>query len=630
MLADLHLSRARRRGVVLVLVLGMLALLALIGVTFATFSNQAQINARNFAQSASFPDAPEVLDFALAQLINDTSNPQSVIRGHGLKRDMYGNDALDNGALLNGIPGTGLPMTITNVAIGSGSFANYLKLTTNIASADPRFYDYTLGNTTRDFFTRWVLRFPSSAASTASPQNFNLGGGALTTFLVSESHEIIFDDTTDTTGPRVFYVFNPFYQPTDNPAPYQVAADTQPNLIKILGFPSPDISNDLTQRYQSALFSSVQSVFPSGIPTGYTFTLDGRFRRAFNGPGMAAYGYDVPPTTTYPARPKAELGNFRYNGALLSNSAYEPALGDPSFIGMDEDYDACDLENWFLAIQSADGQVTIPSFHRPGIISRAVGSTSFPPDESDWNRVYNPFDTTAAKDENHFKAVRAMSRILRPRAVDGHDPTSFPDLHPDPVTGKLRYDVDNDADGTTDSVWLDLGYPVKRNPAGVNYKPLFAFMVVGLNGRLPLNTAGNLHKRTDIVTSAGFPTFDHAEHLGNSPSEVDLRYALQNAYDPTSPSVTFDPFVYNNSWTGAGNPPSSVNANYTQVDNAYQATAGDNPVSVARTQLRNVLTGTRLPDANYDPNVFPSTVPPARQFRRQCRHGQRAARLAPQ
>ena len=35
---------------------------------------------------------------------------------------------------------------------------------------------------------------------------------------------------------------------------------------------------------------------------------------------------------------------------------------------MDEDYDACDLENWFLAIQSADGQVMIPSFHRPGIL----------------------------------------------------------------------------------------------------------------------------------------------------------------------------------------------------------------------------------------------------------------------
>ena len=35
---------------------------------------------------------------------------------------------------------------------------------------------------------------------------------------------------------------------------------------------------------------------------------------------------------------------------------------------MDEDYDAVDLENWFLAMQSADGSVIIPSFHRPAAI----------------------------------------------------------------------------------------------------------------------------------------------------------------------------------------------------------------------------------------------------------------------
>ena len=35
---------------------------------------------------------------------------------------------------------------------------------------------------------------------------------------------------------------------------------------------------------------------------------------------------------------------------------------------MDEDYDAVDLENWFLAMQSADGSVMIPSFHRPSAI----------------------------------------------------------------------------------------------------------------------------------------------------------------------------------------------------------------------------------------------------------------------
>ena len=70
-----------RRGIVLVLVLATLGLLALVGVTFATFSGQARINARNFAQSVLKPQADELLDYALLQLITDTADPRSVIRG---------------------------------------------------------------------------------------------------------------------------------------------------------------------------------------------------------------------------------------------------------------------------------------------------------------------------------------------------------------------------------------------------------------------------------------------------------------------------------------------------------------------------------------------------------------------
>src|SRR6185312_16655564 len=85
----------------------------------------------------------------------------------------------------------------------------------------------------------------------------------------------------------------------------------------------------------------------------------------------------------------------------------------------------------------------------------------------------------------------SASRILRPVAADGNDPATFLDLTPD-ATGKITYDVDNDGDGATDSVWVDLGYPPRRDQNGTLYKPLFAFMVIGLNGRIPLNTAGNL------------------------------------------------------------------------------------------------------------------------------------------
>ena len=229
------------------------------------------------------------------------------------------------------------------------------------------------------------------------------------------------------------------------------------------------------------------------------FILDGRRLRAFNGPGLGA---------------DAAYGNFRYNGGLLSGNASLTQPGDPDAVGMDEDYDACDLENWFLAIQSADGQVIVPSFHRPGIIRYDPKNGV-----NDWART-NPTGNWAD----------SAARILRPVAADGHDPATFPDLVPDPATGKITFDVDNDADGVTDSVWLDLGYPARPDASGRLSKPLFAFLVIGLNGRIPLNTAGNL-------AGAGAT---HAAHLGNSVSELDPTYALQNANQ--GPAIDADPF----------------------------------------------------------------------------------------
>ena len=121
----------------------------------------------------------------------------------------------------------------------------------------------------------------------------------------------------------------------------------------------------------------------------------------------------------------------------------------------------------------------IPSFHRPGIIrnQNANGNTD------DWMGI-NQSGPNAS-----FLWADSAARILRPRRIDGHDPSTFPDLKPD-STGKIQYDVDNDGDGNPDSVWVDLGYPARRDASGRLYKPLYAFMVIGLNGRIPLNTAG--------------------------------------------------------------------------------------------------------------------------------------------
>ena len=222
--------------------------------------------------------------------------------------------------------------------------------------------------------------------------------------------------------------------------------------------------------------------------------------------------------------------NFRYNGWSQNPLT---STGNPNLVGMDEDYDAGDLENWFLAMQSADGSVIIPSFHRPAAIR--IDSTVTPA-IYDWAGPR----TRPGRTRRRANWNDSASRILRPRAADGHDASAFPDLVPD-ATGKITYDIDNDGDGITDSVWVDLGYPARRNAQGQLYKPLFAFMVIGLNGRIPLNTAGNLagqasgipfpltYRRPRTPTAAARPT---PQHLGNSVSEVDPTYALQNGYDP--------------------------------------------------------------------------------------------------
>src|SRR5271157_2405523 len=148
-------GKRERRGIVLVLILGVLALMAVIGVTFATFSGQSRISARNYAQSVNQPQRDELMDYALSQLICDTPDIRSSIRGHSLARDMYGNDANFNGHLASRpdgaltAPNTDPFFYITSVAPVTG-FPTLFDLTTNIAVGDSAFYGYN--------FTRWTLR----------------------------------------------------------------------------------------------------------------------------------------------------------------------------------------------------------------------------------------------------------------------------------------------------------------------------------------------------------------------------------------------------------------------------------------------------------------------------------------
>ena len=251
------------------------------------------------------------MDFALQQLIGDTGDVRSAIRGHSLARDMFGNDASNNGYLA-GHPSSGAPFTITNIQPVANSAGLYdFQTNIPIPTADPVFYGYN--------FTRWILRL--SYTGTAIPRP------------VDQTFEILYDnfqtgDTTTAFSGSGFHVF------------------------RVTPIDATTALNNPTAAAQNGL-AAWQDFLVQPQAGAARFILDGRRLRAFNGPGLG---------------PNAVYGNFRYNGGLLSGNAGRIQPGNPDAVGMDEDYDACDLENWFLAIQSADGQVIIPSFHRPGII----------------------------------------------------------------------------------------------------------------------------------------------------------------------------------------------------------------------------------------------------------------------
>lgn len=489
MLTHTRTARARRRGVVLVLILAMLGLLAVIGVTFATFSGQTQVGARNYADSFKEYDPEQYIDFGLDQLINDTNNPLSALRGHSLKLDMYGNDSGDNGVLPylpNGDPII-IARSTTQLPASSGQFVVDTNIPFN-ASNYPELYNR--------LFNGWVLRLELWL--------HNNNGYPVSKIAKRSSR--------------------PLYAQT-----FQVLNDTVFNGFHRLQLSARDaITPDL-----------VQPDMTLGTNEVLHASLDGRFRHAFNGTGTA--GQDL----NNNGEIDAIEANFRFSG--LPGTAVAPFTPlDPGNAPMDEDYDAPDLENWFLSIQSADGSIELPSFHRPAVVRRQLNPTTGALVFDDW--LAWPLDSTKAG----YKAFTAMtaaekiqaasiwSRFLRPRSVDHPqwDTKNFPDPRPDwtgspnPAAanfnanyGKVVYDVDNDGDGTKESVWIDLGFPVQRDPkTGKYFKPLFAFKVEGLNGKLPLNSAGNLQKRA----ADGTPAVDHASHIGYSPSEINPKYAFTN------------------------------------------------------------------------------------------------------
>jgi len=219
--------------------------------------------------------------------------------------------------------------------------------------------------------------------------------------------------------------------------------------------------------------------------------------------------------------------------------------------------------------------VTIPSFHRPALVNywfhrmyRAPWLVAAVPDHQDRVRaILSPYGADGrphingvnANDDNAAPAVAAQivaikrKISLRPlredhpnfdgsnpesryanrlspddgvisRMVDTKQPSNPENLRDDTLTFPFweatgPWDVDNDNDGLPDSIWVDLGDPVQRTKDGRFYKPLYAFLIQDMDGRLNINAHGSPDHfaNTDLDGSRTIRPLDNLQNF-NLPS----------------------------------------------------------------------------------------------------------------
>ena len=174
--------------------------------------------------------------------------------------------------------------------------------------------------------------------------------------------------------------------------------------------------------------------------------------------------------------------------------------------GPNESYDIPDFQNMFLS----DLGNGIPSFHRDNLYTNRVTATASPLvlRQYTFRPIYVQDPTADDETALHSTANREF--------FDEYLADSFNDDGTSTGTANDvdHLDVDSDGDGTLDSVWIDIGLPTQVNSEGVRFRPLVAYRVIDMDGRLNVNAHGS-------TIDALISTFDNSR-LGGSYDVADI------------------------------------------------------------------------------------------------------------
>ena len=255
--------------------------------------------------------------------------------------------------------------------------------------------------------------------------------------------------------------------------------------------------------------------------------------------------------------------DFRQNTITGISAPLQPTQ-QRYFGGFNVPYTYPDNNNVYLAaVRASDGQVLIPSFHRPYLFKQwDANAHTLNPDvvdagfltnqgHPDWYRPSGRYKLLRSRPIDNLTAAQISTlqgaglpyppnEDIPTNQLDVNNSQSYPSVLRTMISSGQLIPFPTDAGGDVknllgspggnDSVWLDLGLPVATTSSGKKYKPMVAYLVVDMDGRINLNAAGNI-KGLDITGNV--TTHASAQGLGRHEISLARVVNFDSATNPT-------------------------------------------------------------------------------------------------
>lgn len=420
-----------RRGVILIVVLGLLALFALVGVMFVTTSHQAALSSVHAAKVEQYDDPHSVLlERALLQLLVGSNSKLSSIGPHGLLEDMYGSSNEKHQIPEDGFEPNDDTYTVP-FSGGSMFYIDKLPLTVNNQIPVPGYY------------TGRVITMLTGAAAGKSSRIVDHHVDLNTGF--SKLRVLPFEGMT--------YVSGSGYR-----------AEGAPNVKDWFLINSQPFNGTGFGYNGSSLLA-----FDGG--TGHPFALTPNARHLLY---QQATSYQQHADEDYDIADLQNMALALHVNQLTGSKVISPSFHRPEL-----------FHYW---VKQALNQSPGSQRELKRDLLRRISFRPLWVDHPGLKNV-NPNYTDISEATQNFM-VSAYLDPPSPPAPKFTEAGSTAAADNGLLTREFPWDVDNDNDGKPDSIWIDAGFDIVTDSQGRKYKPMIAVMVRDMDGKINLNVHG--------------------------------------------------------------------------------------------------------------------------------------------